>query len=162
MNMAASKQETLDRLTRVSEDLDWVMSRVKPEDELRGRRAGEWNIRQVLAHMVMYEDVYVLPSLERLAAGRDAIDLDVTGTESDIQNPTPNLVGLSAHELHERLGQLEAKRAAIVGAMSEETFATPRMTVWGPKPPRWILEKSFAHCWEHGVTVFYIAHFGPR
>jgi uncharacterized damage-inducible protein DinB len=162
MNTTSPKQETLARLQRLSDEMAWVMSRVKPDDELRRRGHGDWNIRQVLAHMVMYEDFYVLPTMERLAAGRDAVDLNITGTERDIQNPTPNLLGLSAHELHGRLRELEAKRAAVVGAMTDEAFATPRMTVWGPRAARWILEKSFGHGWEHGVTVFYITHFGPR
>jgi hypothetical protein len=162
MNSTSPKQETLARLQRLSDEMAWVMSRVKPDDELRGRGPGDWNIRQVLAHMVMYEDLYVLPTMERLAAGRDAVDLNITGTESDIQNPTPQLIGLGAPELYGRLRDLEARRAAVVNGMTDEAFATPRITVWGPRAASWILEKSFGHGWEHGVTVFYIAHFRPR
>lgn len=155
------RQDTLDLMAQVSRELAWIVARVPPGRELESRAPGEWTIREVLAHMVMYEERYTLPTLELMANGLPAVDLDSTGTESDLQNPAPDLAAMSATELLDRIQAAEARAAALVRAMDDEAFVTPRRSLWGPQSARWMAEKSCAHHWEHGVTVFYIACFQP-
>ncbi len=156
--IASPKQETLARLARAAEEFAWIMSRVAPETELLGR-PGEWNVRQVLAHMVMYEERYTLPTVRLMAAGQPANGIDVTGTESDLRVPSSDLVDLDARALHTRLREAEAERDTLVRAMSEEQFAMRLPCIWRVQSPQWVLEKAFGHIWEHGVTIFYITHF---
>jgi hypothetical protein len=146
-------------MARVSDDLAWVVSRLEPEHELASRGPGQWNVREVLAHMVMYEERYTLPALELMAAGSHAAGLDITRTESDLQHPAPGLVSLSSGALLERMGDSHARAAALVTSMTDADFLTPRRSLWGPQSPLWIVEKSWGHHWEHGVTVFHIVLF---
>lgn len=161
--MTSSRLETLDRLARVAGEMEWIVSRVAPEHELPARPIpGDWNIRQILAHMVMCEGRYVLPTLRLLAAGRDAIDLPMTGNESGLQEMTEELAQSNAAGLWKKLQEIEGQREKRVREMSDEDFGTPRMTAWGRRTAQRKLEKSFGHYWEHGVTIFYRVHFSPR
>ena len=153
------RRATLDRLARAAEDLAWIVSRVPPELEQWSPGFREWNTRQILTHLVMYEQHYVVPTIRLMAAGRPADRLDVTGTEGDLQVPARDLVALDARTLHARLRAVEAERDRIAAAMSDEEFVIPRPSVWRRQSPQWVLEKSFGHTWEHGVTIFYITHF---
>jgi hypothetical protein len=101
-NPASPRMATLELIRRASDDLSWIVSRVQPAHELASMGPAEWNIRQVLAHMVMYEDRYTLPTLELMAGGLPAVGLDITGTESDLQHPSEELVSLSAPDLRAR------------------------------------------------------------
>jgi hypothetical protein len=156
---ASPRMATLDLLRRASDDRSWILSRVQPAHELAAMAPGEWNIRQVLAHMVMYEERYTLPTLALMASGLPAVGLDITGTESDLQHPSEELAFLTAHELHTRLLALEARQQELVQSMTDADFVAPRRSLWGPQSAQWVLEKSFGHHWEHGVTMFYITHF---
>lgn len=153
------RASAIDLLQGASDDFSWIMSRVEPAHELAARGPGQWNVRQVLAHMVMYEEQYTLPTLDLLASGQPAVGLDITGTESDLQHPTEELASLTAPELHARLRTADARRRELIERMSDAAFAAPSRTLWGPMSARWVVEKAFGHYWEHGVTVFYITHF---
>jgi hypothetical protein len=157
--VGAPKQETLARLARAAADFAWIMGRVTPANEPLSMGADAWNILQVLAHMVMYEERYCLPSLRLMATGQAADRIDISGTESDLQVPSADLLVLDAHALHARLRAAESARDALVHAMTEAQFTTPLPSVWGHRTPQWIVEKSFGHIWEHGTSVFYITHF---
>ena len=158
-SVATPQQETLARLGRAAADFAWIMGRVTPAHEVLSRGVDTWTVRQVLAHMVMYEERYCLASLRLMAAGQPADGIDITGSESDLQVPSADLLVLDAHALHARLQAAEAERDVLIEALTVEEFTTPVPSVWRLRTPQWVVEKSFGHVWEHGTTVFYITHF---
>ncbi len=150
---------TLRRMEGAARDLEWIVSRVTPELERRSLGFGEWNVRQNLAHLLVYEAQAALPSIRLMAAGQRADTLPITADERDLQSQWEALTELDVHELHRRLRQVEEERDALAHGMTDEQFTTPLPSIWRRQSPQWVLEKSFGHTWEHGVTIFYIVHF---
>jgi hypothetical protein len=156
---AGPRRVTQVLLAGASAQLGWIVARLEPAHERASLGRNEWSPRQVLAHLVMYEQHYLLPTLQLMARGEDALGLDITGTESDLRTPDEELVGLTAQQILNHLHVLEGQRSDLIESMSDEAFLTQHRSVWGWQTPRWVLEKSFGHYLEHATTIFYIGHF---
>jgi hypothetical protein len=160
-----SVQETLDRLTKSLETLEWALSGVPPQWLYRPL-TGEWSVARNVAHLAVYEDFLAAPVLEDLAAGGDGTVVTVPpAPEWDASE-----LALAEDRMEEALALLRTARQRQVEAarrFDDERFNEPLCPIWAQvpgdrHPAGWVATKTVQHTWEHGNAALQAALFAPR
>ncbi|KAB8142224.1 DinB family protein [Chloroflexia bacterium SDU3-3] len=110
---------------------------------------GAWPAARHLWHVASYERDLALPSMRQwLGAPMPAAD---AWKDSD---ETWELAAAQPFEqLVEAFQTVRGEQIALLDELADADWETPRATLWGERPLRMVVSKTFQHTYEHADTI---------
>jgi len=150
--MALTREEVRDGLARERGKLLAALDGLSDEEMSRPGVAGQWSVRDVLAHILAWEEEAVT-RLELLAADRPQDFAQVANEEQlNAWNARAHerYAGLKLAEIRRRLEDVPARVLAGLDSLSDERLGTDE----GPVPVHnWLPECTYAHEEEHCADI---------
>jgi uncharacterized damage-inducible protein DinB len=150
--MALTREDVRDGLARERGKLLAALDGLSEEEMARPGVVGRWSVRDVLAHILAWEDEAVT-RLELLAANRPQDFARITNEEelNDWNaHAHQRYAGLALAEVMRRLEGTPGRVLAGLDSLSDERLATDE----GPVPVRnWLPECTYTHEEEHCADI---------
>ena len=147
-----TKTQVRDGLARGRAKLLAALDGLSEEEMTRPGAVGRWSVRDVLAHMLAWEEEAVT-RLDLLAAERPqdfAPIVDEEALEAWNARAHQRYAGLALAEVRRRLADVQGRILAGLDSLSEERLGTDA----GPVPVRnWLPECTYAHEQEHCADI---------
>jgi len=127
----------------------WAVELI-PQDRLyQEPRSDRWSAARIVYHMVSYEQRLGLPSILQWTGG----PLPVASSMLEDEMKEDYLWGDGqGHEIQKMLADFKSIRPQQLEALSrlsEQSWNEERETVWGQKPLKWVVTKTYQHTLEH-------------
>jgi len=113
---------------------------------------GEWSPIHVLIHMLIYEEMAVVPEMERFVLNKDVkIDWDyVEKTEQQELESQPNI-----SELLKRFKKIRDKQIDLLKITDDKILnKTQKETLWGMTYLNFVVNKTIQHTISHGSKLY--------
>jgi hypothetical protein len=150
--MTLTREGVRESLARERGKLLAALDGLSEEEMARPGAVGSWSVRDVLAHVLAWEDEAVA-RLDLLAAGRPQDFARITTDEElEAWNSSAHrrYAGLPRAEVMRRLEDVQGRIVAGLDSLSDERLATDE----GPVPVHnWLPECSYAHEEEHCADI---------
>jgi hypothetical protein len=144
-----------DQLQASGDGFAWGAEQVLSErrDLLPPVQLGEWTAARHVFHMLFYEQTIALPSMQQWLGGPlpPNADADEDLAWSGEDQEMGRLLG--------RFKQVRSEQIALLPKFEAADWETSRETVWGPRPLRWVVSKTYQHTAEHTHDVMRLALF---
>ena len=150
--MALTREEVRESLARERRKLLAAVDGLSEEELARPDAVGRWSVRDVLAHILAWEDEAVT-RLELLAAERPQDFARIT-TEEELEawntGAHERYAGLALAEVMRRLEDVQGRILVGLDSLSDERLSTDE----GPVPVHnWLPECTYAHEEEHCADI---------
>ena len=150
--MALTREDARESLARERGKLLAALEGLSEEEMARPGAVGRWSVRDVLAHLLAWEEEAVT-RLDLLAAERPqdfARIVDEEELEAWNARAHQRYAGLALAEVMRRLRDVQGRILAALDSLSEERLGTDA----GPVPVRnWLPECTYAHEEEHCADI---------
>jgi uncharacterized damage-inducible protein DinB len=150
--MALTREDARESLARERGKLLAALEGLSEEEMARPGAVGRWSVRDVLAHLLAWEEEAVT-RLDLLAAERPqdfARIVDEEELEAWNARAHQRYAGLALAEVMRRLRDVQGRILAALDSLSEERLGTDA----GPVPVRnWLPECTYAHEQEHCADI---------
>ena len=150
--MALTREDVRESLARERRKLLAALDGLSEEEMARPGAVGRWSVRDVLAHILAWEDEAVT-RLELLAADRPQDFTRITSDEElDAWNARAQqrYADLPLAEVMRRLTEAQGRVLAGLDSLSDERLSTDE----GPVPVHnWLPECTYAHEEEHCADI---------
>ena len=150
--MALTREDVRDSLARERGKLLAALDGLSEEEMTRPGVAGQWSVRDVLAHILAWEEE-AIARLELLAADRPQDFARITNEEElNAWNARAHqrYGGLALAEVMRRLAEAQGRVLAGLDSLSDERLGTDE----GPVPVHnWLPECTYAHEQEHCADI---------
>jgi uncharacterized protein (TIGR03083 family) len=143
-----SKAEMMGNIHRERHLFEEALSKLKQDDMLKPTLAGGWTVKDVLAHLISWEQLMVKWINISLEGGspadrpQDDADIDRMNAEIYADNQNRDLVGI----LREFKFSHEQALQVIEGLSEDDLNEPDRFACWQGRP-LWLL--IFGNTWEH-------------
>jgi len=135
----------------------WAFEQIAPElhDELPPAPGylGTWPPIRHVWHVAKYERCLVIPSMRQWLGGLPA---DGAGWHDDAADDDDDFVRARQEGLSEIVAtfcDIRRKQIVMLDELAQVDWETPRSTLWGNKPLKMIVTKTYQHTFEHGDTL---------
>jgi hypothetical protein len=152
--MALTREEVRESLARERGKLLAALDGLSEEEMVRPNAVGRWSVRDVLAHLLAWEEE-AMKRLELLIAECPQ-DIDWIADQDEEKLDTWNArahqryAGLPLTEVTRRLEDVQGRILAALDSLSEERLGTDA----GPVPVRnWLPDCTYAHEQEHCADI---------
>jgi uncharacterized damage-inducible protein DinB len=150
--MALTREEVRESLARERGKLVAALDGLSEEEMSRPNAVGRWSVRDVLAHLLAWEEE-AIKRLELLTAERPQ-DVEWIDDEQELEvwnaRAHQRYAGLPLAEVTRRLEDVQRRILAGLHSLSEERLSTDA----GPVPVRrWLPECTYAHEQEHCADI---------
>jgi uncharacterized damage-inducible protein DinB len=150
--MALTREDVRESLARERGKLLAALDGLSEEEMARPGAVGRWSVRDVLAHILAWEDEAVT-RLELLAAERPQDFTRIT-TEEELEawnaGAHERYAGLALAEVMRRLEEVQGRILVGLDSLSDERLRTDE----GPVPVHhWLPECTYAHEEEHCADI---------
>lgn len=138
-----------EQLQAGAEGFVWSAGQV-PEDRRQvqpPRGLGEWSVARHVFHMLYYERVVALPSMQQWLGGNKPV---IDDAEEDVVW-ADNMK--STETLLDEFRSVRADQIALLSQFEESAWNETREAVWGPVTLLWVVSKTFQHTAEHTNDV---------
>ena len=154
----ATKREMLDAIRDSRAQLEDTLGELAPEQMLQARVEGEWSVKDILAHIVDWEQRMVRWVAESLrgetpvmpAVGMTWADIDKLNEQTYLQNRDRALDDVlgAFHDSHQQAVQ-------CVEAAPEDSLLNPEAFAWTKGDALWILvaANTWWHYAEHQESI---------
>ncbi len=113
---------------------------------------GEWSAIHVLIHLVVYEELAVIPEMERFALNKE-VTVDWDYVEKTEEKELENFSDLS--ELLNRFNVVRKKQIALLqNANNQILNETKKETLWGNRFLSDVVNKTIQHTISHGSKLY--------
>ena len=134
----------------------WAFEQIAPElrNKLPPRPGylGTWPPIRHVWHVALYERTLVIPSMRQWLGGPLADGAGWTeGDEDDQAFAQAYQAGLS--DVVATFCDLRRQQIVMLDELEQVDWEAPRPTVWGHKPLKMIVTKTYQHTFEHGDTL---------
>jgi hypothetical protein len=134
----------------------WAFEQIAAErhDKLPPRPGylGSWPPIRHVWHVALYERTLVLPSMRQWLGGPLADGSGWTeGAEDDQAFAQAQQTGLG--DVVAAFRDARWQQIAMLNELAQLDWETPRATLWGNKPLKMIVTKTYQHTFEHGDTL---------
>ena len=150
--MALTREDVRESLARERRKLLAALDGLSEEEMARPGAVGRWSVRDVLAHILAWEDEAVT-RLELLAADRPQDFARITNEEElEAWNAGAHerYAGLALAEVMRRLEDVQGRILVGLDSLSDERLGTDE----GPVPVgNWLPECTYAHEEEHCADI---------
>ena len=150
--MALTREDARESLARERGKLLAALEGLSEEEMARPGAVGRWSVRDVLAHLLAWEEEAVT-RLDLLAAERPqdfARIVDEEELEAWNARAHQRYAGLALAEVMRRLRDVQGRILAALDSLSEERLGTDA----GPVPVRnWLPECTYAHEQDHCADI---------
>jgi len=150
--MALTREDVRDSLARERGKLLAALDGLSEEEMTRPGVAGQWSVRDVLAHILAWEEE-AIARLDLLAANRPQDFARITNEEElNAWNARAHqrYAGLPLAEVMRRLEDVQGRVLAGLDSLSDERLGTDE----GPVPVHnWLPECTYAHEQEHCAGI---------
>jgi len=150
--MALTREDARESLARERGKLLAALEGLSEEEMARPGAVGRWSVRDVLAHLLAWEEEAVT-RLDLLAAERPqdfARIVDEEELEAWNARAHQRYAGLALAEVMRRLENVKGRILAGLDSLSDERLSTDA----GPVPVRnWLPECTYAHEEEHCADI---------
>ena len=136
----------------------WAFEQLPTERRLKlpppePRYMGKWEPLRHVWHVGEYERCQVVPSMRQWLGGsmpgEDAwLDDDHSWTQSKKRG---------ADDIAAAFCAVRQEQIALLKQLESADWETPRETLWGMKPLKMIVTKTYQHTFEHGDTLLRMA-----
>jgi hypothetical protein len=136
----------------------WAVKQVPAERRylLPPRPLGTWPAARHAFHLMYYEQTIALPSMGQWLGGGGPARIGLSEEAAWEQGPAAEgSPGLD--ELLAGLREVRESQLALLPEFDAPTWEQERMTVWGVRPLRWVVTKTFQHTAEHTHDVLSLA-----
>jgi len=143
----------LTQLQTSAEGFEWgfwqVPERLRRETPIDDKYMGLWPAVRHVWHVAEYERCVAMPSM-RLWLGGDPLAEDAWPDDDATwdKHKSSTDKALIAH-----FWMVRRQEIALVNALQDVDWDTPRETGWGIKPLSWVVTKTYQHTFEHGDTL---------
>ena len=133
----------------------WAIEQVPPERRLirPPEPLGEWNVARHLFHMMYYEQVIALPSMQLW------LDDSLTMTDERYDEDAAWGKGREIEPMLADFRTVRAEQIVLLPKINEQQWEEKRATVWGDMTLKWVVTKTFQHTNEHTHDVLRLALF---
>jgi len=150
--MALTRQEVRESLARERGKLQAALAGLSEEEMARPGAVGQWSVRDVLAHLLAWQEE-AITRLELLAAERPQ-DIAWIDDEAEVDawnaGAQQRYAGLTLAEVMRRLSDVQGRILAGLDSLSDERLGTDA----GPVPVRhWLPECTYTHEQEHCADI---------
>lgn len=127
----------------------WAVELI-PQDRLyQEPQPDRWSAARIVYHMLSYEQRLALPSILQWTGG----PLPVASSQLADEMKEDYLWGDGqGHEVQKMLANFKSIRIRQLEALSqlsEQNWHEERETIWGQKPLKWVVTKTYQHTLEH-------------
>jgi hypothetical protein len=134
----------------------WAFEQIAPElhDKLPPRPGylGSWPPIRHIWHVALYERTLVIPSMRQWLGGPPADGAGWTeGDDDDDAFARAQQEGLA--NVVAVFSDIRRQQIVMLDALAQMDWEAPRATLWGDKPLKMIVTKTYQHTFEHGDTL---------
>jgi hypothetical protein len=134
----------------------WAFEQIAPElrDKLPPRPGylGTWSPIRHVWHVALYERTLAMPSMRQWLGGPPADGAGWTeGDEDDAAFALVSQAGLP--DVVAAFRDIRRQQIALLDDLAHVDWETPRATLWGEKPLKMVVTKTYQHTFEHGDTL---------
>lgn len=127
----------------------WAVEQI-PQDRLYQEPLSDrWSAARVVYHMLSYEQRLALPSILQWTGG----PLPVASSQlADEMKEDYLWADGQRHEIQKMLADFKSIRIQQLEALSQlclQSWNEERDTIWGQKPLKWVVTKTYQHTLEH-------------
>ena len=139
-----------DQLQASAEGFAWAIEQVPAERRRLAppHQLGDWPAARHVFHMLYYEQIMALPSMQQWLGG-PLLAADDLGEEAAWEKG-PDLETLVAE-----FRKVRAEQIALLPKFDEALWHAPRPAIWGTVTLRWVVTKTYQHTAEHTHDVFW-------
>lgn len=116
---------------------------------------GTWTPLRHVWHVTGYEEMLVVPSMQQWVGG--PIPDNNSWHDDDDTFAADQAAGLTAAEIIARFRAVRQKQLDLIEELTGVDWEAPRLTLWGHRPLKMIVTKTYQHTFEHGDTLLRMA-----
>jgi hypothetical protein len=134
----------------------WAFEQIAPHlrDKLPPRPGylGTWPPIRHIWHVALYERTLVIPSMRQWLGDPLPDGAGWTeGNQDDVAFAQAQQAGLA--DVVATFCDIRRRQIVMLDALEEVDWEAPRETLWGHKPLKMIVTKTYQHTFEHGDTL---------
>ncbi|MBO0777961.1 MAG: DinB family protein [Ktedonobacteraceae bacterium] len=127
----------------------WAVELIPPERLYLPPRQDRWPVARIIYHLLSYERAIALPTMRQWLGGPRPI----AGTpQEDAHKEEQSWNNGQEHTVQKLIDDFKAVRAeqfALLPLFSLQQWDEERDVIWGSRPLKWVITKTYQHTLEH-------------
>ncbi len=143
------------------EGLLWAVEQIPQDNLYQEPGADRWSAARIIYHMLSYEQRLALPSMLQWTGGPQPI---ASSQLEDTMKEDYLWADGQGHEIQKMLADFKSIRMQqleLLPQLGEQSLHEERDTIWGQKPLKWVVTKTYQHTLEHTDEILkaYLFHW---